>query len=73
MAIKRGTGRGKGHGSRKGHGRSGYLQMGRAYFPSDAPIYFSYTDAFNTAHNGNQGFKTVGDIVKTKISSKCLV
>ena len=70
MAIKRGTGRGRGKGKRSGHSRSGYLQTGRAYFPSDAPVYFSYTDAFTTDHNGNRGFKTVGDIVQTKLNGE---
>lgn len=53
----------------RGDGKSGYLKEGKSYFPSDAPIYYSYTDAFTTAHNGNKGFKTVGDIVKTKLEN----
>lgn len=49
---------------------SGYLKTGRNFFPSHAPIWWSYTSAFNGDSEHNQGFATVGEIVKTKLEGK---
>ena len=61
----RGKFRVKGHRAMKRN--SGYLKSGPSFFPSHAPIWWSYTSAFGNGSNHNQGFVTVGEIVKKKL------
>ena len=49
MAIKRGTRSGKGGKHRHAkENQSGYQRIGSSYFPSDAPVWWSYTLGFAT-------------------------
>ena len=71
MAIKKGNMKGKRavrayrH---KGTSKvSGYLKAGKDFFPSHAPIWWSYTDDFAS---DRPGFQKVGDIVRTKLNGE---
>lgn len=70
LVYKRGRGNYRVTGHRQLSKNSGYLKTGRSFFPSHAPIWWSYTSAFNGDGEHNQGFTTVGDIVKTKLEGK---
>ena len=63
--------KGKGKFRVKGHRamrkNSGYLKSGPSFFPSHAPIWWSYTNAFGQGSTRNHGFVTVGEIVKKKL------
>ena len=61
----RGKFRVKGH--RAMHKNSGYLKSGPSFFPSHAPIWWSYTNAFGQGSTRNKGFVTVGETVKKKL------
>ena len=66
LNYKRGKGRFRIKGHRQLHKNSGYLKSGREFFPSHAPVWWSYTDAFLS--NSNQGFITVGNLVTKKLT-----
>lgn len=46
---------------------SGYKKTGKDFFPSHAPVWWSYTDDFAS---DRPGFAKVGDIVKTKLNGE---
>ena len=67
LSYIRGRGKFRVKGHRAMRRNSGYLKSGPSFFPSHAPIWWSYTNAFGNGSNHNQGFVTVGEIVKKKL------
>lgn len=65
LTYKRGQGNYRIKGHRKLYKNSGYKKTGKDFFPSHAPVWWSYTDEFAS---DRPGFQKVGDIVKTKLN-----
>lgn len=70
LKYHKGAGKFRVRGHRAMRKNSGYLRKGRDFFPSHAPIWWSYTDAFTSKGAINKGFITVGDIVKKKLEGR---
>ena len=67
LTYKRGKGNYRIKGHRKLSKNSGYKKTGRDFFPSHAPVWWSYTDDFDS---NRPGFQKVGDIVKNKLNGE---
>lgn len=67
LKYRKGVGKFRVKGRRAMRKNSGYLKSGPSFFPSHAPIWWSYTNAFGQGSTRNHGFVTVGEIVKKKL------
>lgn len=67
LKYHKGVGKFRVKGRRAMRKNSGYLKSGPSFFPSHAPIWWSYTNAFGQGSTRNHGFVTVGEIVKKKL------